>query len=154
MERKNFELKLQDGKFYTFSERDRRDKDFSTATAAFVKEKLRIIQESVTERDERLALMMYEMKREHSVEEVSKFVASSTSAMMTLCYDSFKIANPNIPFDDFSKLFSPESVLTTIELIHQVEGEGEKRIASDEKKKAHGFLRRLLMLCSFRRTHT
>jgi len=106
--RKQFKIKLLDGKEYLFAERNKEDIDFS-----HLQEEVRI---SVFERikqyedEKRVAKEMADdlryvnFQKVYSEIEISAFIASHPDEITRLVYVSFKINNPAVTFEAFKKM--------------------------------------------------
>lgn len=137
--RRNIPVKLLDGKEYLFSERNKEDSDFEALQDKLRKHTLRLIQESVTNPEERLILLAHELRHEYSIESVITHLMSSTDALLSIAFDSFKIANPGIGFEEFKKIFPMDDLKVLSDLIFQLEGNDKPKVLA-EKKKNRGIL--------------
>jgi hypothetical protein len=147
IKKREIELLLNDGKYYAFSERAKEDSDVSAMESYLRKYNIRIIQESVVDKEERLALIMSEMRRQYSRQEVTHFNTSNTFVLQYFLYNSFKIKNENIIFSEFVKMIPEDKLFEYVETIMKLET--STVVSEDDEKKKHlPFLRKLAALFS------
>lgn len=133
LKRKTIKIKLNDGKFYVFSERNKIDNDYYAIQERLREFKIDFIQNKIKDKDNQLALLIAQMNRIYTTEEIAAYVASNKNEQRLACYNSFKIENKKISFEDFNnKLLSDDDVLNTARLIIEL----EKTEDSKKKKKA------------------
>jgi len=121
MERKTFSFKLLDGKEYKFAERNREDIDFGYFQNRLRSERFKFIQENVIDETDRLALLRLEVDKIYSDQEIGIFILSNLQEQLKLVYASFKVMQPEIPFDEFSKLVNQNLVNELTKLISDLE---------------------------------
>lgn len=128
MKTRTVDIRLADGKFYVFSERFREDIDFSSVTSDLRKLNLKLIQETIADKDERLVLMLAEMKRTYTAEDIGFQILNRTELLQKMSYDSFKIANSGITFEDYLELLPKGELRNICQLINEIEAdEPEKK---------------------------
>ena len=146
--RRTIPVKLLDGKEYLFSERNKEDSDFAALQDRLRKHNLKLIQDSVTDPEERLVLLAAEMRREYALETVITHIMSSTEHLLQIVFDSFKIANPGIGFNEFRNIYPDNDVKMMGELIIQLEGDLKPSVFTEKKKRKENnhrsFLTKLL----------
>lgn len=135
MKRKTVDIKLSDGKLYVFSERNREDIDYSALAEELRRINLKIIQDSVTDKDQQLALMLTEMKRVYSPVEISFLLLNKLEHQLKMAYDSFKIANEKTSIKRFEELTKGIDLPKVCLLINSIEGNDSEEV---EKKKTQG----------------
>ena len=135
MKRKTVDIKLSDGKLYVFSERNREDIDYSALADELRRINLKIIQDSVTDKDQQLALMLTEMKRVYSPAEISFLLLNKLEHQLKMAYDSFKIANEKTSINRFEELTKGIDLPKVCLLINTIEGNDAEEV---EKKKTQG----------------
>ena len=135
MKRKTVDIKLSDGKLYVFSERNREDIDYSALAEELRRINLKIIQDSVTDKDQQLALMLTEMKRVYSPVEISFLLLNKLEHQLKMAYDSFKIANEKTSINRFEELTKGIDLPKVCLLINSIEGNDSEEV---EKKKTQG----------------
>jgi hypothetical protein len=133
--RRSIPVKLLDGKEYLFSERNKEDSDFAALQDRVRKHNMRLIQDSVTVPEERLTLLAAEMRREYSIQMVLTHIMSSTGELLRVAFDSFKIENPGISFEEFHDIFPADDVEILSNLIIQLEGDQKSKLFSEKKKR-------------------
>src|ERR1035441_5798546 len=124
--RRTIPVKLLDGKEYLFSERNREDSDFAALQDKLRTHTLRLIQENITNPEERLILLAQEIRRQYTMEAVVMHLMSSTEHLQSMAYDSFKIENGEIDFAGFKKLLPKDSLKMLCDLI--IDSEGDDKI--------------------------
>lgn len=126
MERKSATMVLNDGKEYTFSERNREDVNLTTLQNKYRASRIKQIKEVHSAKDElelRDALIFQEWGRMYVDSEVWKFVIDDPEAKMKLVYASFKIANPAINIEAFEKLVDDRLIDKLLIAINKLEQE-------------------------------
>lgn len=124
-QQRTIQIKLNDGKDYTFSERYKIDNDFFAFQERLRKSKIKFIQENILDKDDRLALLVQQMNKIYSTAEVASYISSSKEEQYLSLYNSFKIKNKEIGIDEFKKLV-PESELSNIlQIVTALEAEDE-----------------------------
>lgn len=121
MDRKTFVHKLLDNKEYVFSERNREDINFIYFQNQIRAERCRFINNNITDDTDRLALLRLEMDKIYSDVEIGLFIMGNPEELLKLVYSSFKVKNPQIPFDEFKKLVDDKLVRELNELIVDLE---------------------------------
>lgn len=127
MKRKTINIKLSDGKEYSFSERNREDTDFARYHQKIREQNLTVIQNTVKDKDNQLTLMMAEMRRIYTPVEISIYISSSPEEIQRIAYDSFKVTNCDLQFDAFQKLCSPEDARKVTLLLSELEEDSGKK---------------------------
>ncbi len=138
MKRKTVDIKLGDGKLYVFSERNREDIDYSALAEELRRINLKIIQDSVTDKEQQLALMLTEMKRIYTPAEISFLLLNKSEHQLKMSYDSFKIANEKTSIERFSELTKEVDLPRICLMINAIEGTSTSSAADGpeaEKKK-------------------
>ncbi len=133
MERKSISYKIGETE-YIFSERNREDVSLSSLQEKVRAQKFKFIQENVKDSDQQLALLMDEMKKFYSSREIVLYVFSNQDEMYKAAYDSFKLKQTNIPFEEFKKKIPSGELIKIIELINQLEAsetEDKKKVESE-----------------------
>ena len=133
--RRNIPVKLNDGKEYLFSERNKEDSDFAALQDRVRKHNMRLIQDSVTDPEERLTLLAAEMRREYSIQMVLTHIMSDTRELLRIAYDSFKIENKGIDFNDFKELFPIDHIELMGKMLDYLEGDMKPNLYSVKKKR-------------------
>lgn len=126
MDRKTATYPLLDGKLYTFSERNREDISFTTLQNKYRAARIKAIKETHNTKEEAQFaeyLMIQEWSRIYYEQEVWKFVLDDPDERKRLVYASFKIANPDITFDDFRKLVDEKTIEVLLKGIAELEQE-------------------------------
>lgn len=129
MQRRDINLTLN-GKNYKFSERNLEDSSYAALLSKIRQHRFKFIQENVTDQEDRLAMLMAEMDKVYSNMDVGVYISGSIDEQYKIAYDSFKINNPAILFDEFVKLIPSGELKGIVELIYKLERED-----SSEKKK-------------------
>lgn len=135
--RSSIPIKLNDGKEYLFSERNRSDADYYALQELLRKHNYTEIQDCIKDKDNQLTLLLVEQKREYTNKELSIFIASNREIQRRFCYDSFKIQNPGIDFTAFFELINPEDVSRIFKLISELESD----ISLETQKNFNEFLK-------------
>jgi len=121
VERKEIKVKLADGKEYLFSERNKEDVDYSVLQDKVRATRFKFLQENIPNEERLLTLLMFESKRVYSESEIRLFLFSNNDELRRFAYDSFKVKNNSIPFEDFKKLLPVEDVPKVIKIINLLE---------------------------------
>ena len=111
------------GKEYTFSERNKDDMDFFSMQEKVRKKRFKFIQENVADPDTQTALLMTEINKIYSNSEIGIFISSDRDELKKICFDSFKIENPDVKFEQFLKLLDEGQEQTISKLIFELETE-------------------------------
>jgi DNA-binding transcriptional MerR regulator len=140
MARKSFSAKLSDGNYYKFSERNREDNNLLSYQERLREFKIKQIQELIKDKETQQMLLMQQINRNYSPMEVSAYIFSNPAEIRKCCYDSFKINNPGICFNDFCKLLeeNAETIYMRIDDLENPIQEltvPEKEEAAAEKKR-------------------
>lgn len=78
-------------------------------------------------------MMLAEMRRIYTGAEISVYVSSDPTEIKKLAFDSFKIANPNIKFEEFEKICTLEDARKSLALINELEeNESKKKVAGSQ----------------------
>jgi hypothetical protein len=145
--RKEFPYKLTDGKEYIFSERNKEDVDIYAIRERFRKHNFRFIQENVTNPDDRLSLLMHESHKDYQMPhkdeltgvtlpgDLGYYMSFDPEEQKYSLYDSFKIKNPDVKFDEFVKILPEDDMKGMIKLLNEIE-KVEPPKAEVKKKKA------------------
>lgn len=131
MQRKTINILLNDGKEYLFSERNSEDNSYLTLQDGLRKKNLRLIQETVEDSGGRDMLMVSEMRRIYSPDEVSMYLASNIEELIKRTFDSFKLENPGVTFEVYKTLVNETNVRSISALLNELEA-GEESL---QKKK-------------------
>lgn len=129
-QQRTIQIKLNDGKDYTFSERYKIDNDFFAFQERLRKSKIKFIQENILDKDDRLALLVQQMNKIYSTAEVASYISSSKEEQYLSLYNSFKIKNKEIGIDEFKKLVPEFELSNILQIVTALEAEDE-----DVKKK-------------------
>jgi hypothetical protein len=121
MIRKTFPFKLKDGKEYVFSERNREDVDYFGYQEALREYNMKFIQKVIVDPDERIPMMMSEMNKSYSDIQIGVFINSNNEMKLKLIYNSFKIENADITFEQFKELVEETSSSELLKLINELE---------------------------------
>jgi hypothetical protein len=121
MNRKTFPYVLADGKEYLFSERNREDVDYFSYQEALREYNMKLIQRIVEDTDERIPMMMSEMNKTYSDLQIGVFINSNNEMKLKLIYNSFKIENPSVTFEQFKELVELSSATELLKLINELE---------------------------------
>ncbi|RJP64401.1 MAG: hypothetical protein C4539_14575 [Ignavibacteriales bacterium] len=138
MERKSITYKIGESE-YIFSERNREDVCLSSLQERVRAQKFKFIQDNVKDGDHQLALLMDEMKKFYSGREIVLYVFSNQDEMYKAAYDSFKLKQPNISFEDFKKKIPEKEIMNIVELVNKLETpeeEDKKKAESESVKKS------------------
>ena len=130
MQRRKIQIKLGE-KEYTFSERNKEDVDFNALQDKVRAQKFKFIQENVRDVDNQVALLTLEMRQIYTPEELGQYVFGNKGEQLKMIYDSFKIENPNIKFEEFQQMISAEEINKIACLVNELESDVE---ATDKKK--------------------
>jgi len=133
MDRKSIKIKIKSGDF-SFAERNKRDVDFVTLQEKLKDKNFAYIQKHVNDQDVQTTLLMSEVGKVYSSQEIIAFVVSDKSHQLKFIYDSFKINNPDTSFEDFQDLISEDEVQKVLDLILEMEGETEAEINNSYKE--------------------
>lgn len=121
MDRKSFVYKLADGHEYIFTERNREDINYIHFQNQVRAERFRFINDNTKDDTDRLALLRLEMDKIYSDVEVGLYLMSNPDELVKLVYASFKISNPQIPFESFKSLVNEKIIRELNELIADLE---------------------------------
>jgi hypothetical protein len=132
MRRREIGVKLNDGKSYQFSERNRSDSNYGELQERIRKYKVAFIQENIRDKEDRLSMLLAEIGRVYSAPQVAVFVNGNYDEKLRIVYDSFKVRNEGISFEEFRGLMKGVDLEEVKELITGLEEEDE---AGEEKKK-------------------
>jgi hypothetical protein len=137
MERKSITIKVGESE-YIFSERNREDVCFSALQERIRARKFKFIQENVKDSENQLALLMDEMKKFYNKNEIALYIFSDTEELYKSAYDSFKLRQPIISFEEFKKKISEKEIMNIVELINKLEApeEDKKKAESESVKKS------------------
>ncbi|OGU58309.1 MAG: hypothetical protein A2V66_03720 [Ignavibacteria bacterium RBG_13_36_8] len=158
MDRKTISLKLADGKEYVFSERDKCDSDYFYYQDRVRKHKTDFVAANIKDQDERLVLFTQIINHNYTNRDVEFYINSQPDELKLICYNSFKIANPEVSYEEFLKIL-PEGfekelsrLVTELELIELADDADiiselgiDKKVLNKWKKKQpglYGFLTR------------
>ena len=134
--RSTIPIKLNDGKEYLFSERNREDADYYALQELLRKHNYTEIQDFIKDKDNQLTLLLVEQKREYSNKELSIFISSNQETQRKFCYDSFKLGNKDVDFTGFSALIDSEDVSRIFKLINELESD----VSAEVQKNFNEFL--------------
>lgn len=121
MERKTIKIKITGGEFI-FSERNKKDVDYSSLHKRLMEQRFKFIQQTVIEPDLQTAMLMSEIEKVYTPQQISIYIYSNKEEQLKMCYDSFKIAQPEITFEEFQKLISEDELSNIANLINVLEG--------------------------------
>ena len=131
MNRKTVVIKLKDGNSYKFSERNREDVDYLRYQDKVRAHRINFIQDNIKNTDSQLALIMVEMNKIYSEQDVNMFIVSNKDEIKSLAFDSFKIYNPLISFEQFCELL-PDNLEGIIQIISKLEEDELKKKKTDK----------------------
>lgn len=131
MHRKIINIKIGEKEF-TFSERNKEDVDFNALQDKLRAQKFKFIQENVKDAETQIALLSMEMKKVYSAQEIGVFFFSNREEKLKMIFDSFKIANPDVKFEDLKKIIPDADVDRITKIINELESEE----VTDKKKAA------------------
>lgn len=121
MSRKTIALLLADSKEYVFSERNKSDVDYAHLQDAVREHRMKQLHKTFgDDMDLLLSLLLAEQQRVYSDTEIGIYVFSNKTELQRICYDSWKIANPGVRFEQFLPLL-PDDIEVTIEQIKILE---------------------------------
>ena len=123
MNRRAVLIKLTDGKEYKFSERNREDKSLDIYEERLREQRIKFIQRNVLNEDVQLPLMLAEMNKIYTTEQLGRFLSGNKDALKQIAYDSFKIANPDIKYEAFAELLPDDMIKHVNTLISELENE-------------------------------
>lgn len=137
MERKSITIKVGESE-YIFSERNREDVCLSALQERIRAKKFKFIQENVKDSENQLALLMDEMNKFYSKKEIALYIFSDTEELYKSAFDSFKLGQPMISFEDFKKKIPGKDLMNIVELINKLEApeEDKKKVESESVKKS------------------
>lgn len=120
--RRTIPIILKDKK-YTFAERNKDDMDFFSMQEKVRKKRFEFIQTNVKDPDNQVALLMTEINKVYSNTEIGMFIGSDPEELKRICYDSFKIENPEVKFEKFIELLDEGQEQTISKMIFELEAE-------------------------------
>lgn len=132
IKRREIEIKLADGKKYIFSERNKNDMDFAALQEKVRKAQVNFIQDNIKNGDNQLALLMAEMNKVYSDEQVNLFIYSCPDEIKNILFDSFKIKN-DLPIEKFKELIPDEKAREFSDLLLALESDGTPAKGSKKK---------------------
>ncbi len=124
MDRKTAIYPLLDGNTYTFSERNREDVNFTALQNKYRASRINQIKQVHNAKEESefaQYLIIQEWGRVYYEQEVWKFVLDDPDERKKLVYASFKVANPDITYENFEKLVDAKLVDKLIKAIAELE---------------------------------
>lgn len=122
MERKTIKITITGGEFI-FSERNKKDIDYSRLHKKMMEQRFKFIQENIKDPELQTAMLMSEIEKVYSPQQISVFILSSKEEQFIMAYDSFKIANASIDYEQFKKLIVDDELGKVINMIYVLEGE-------------------------------
>lgn len=141
MERKTFEYKAKDGAVYKFAERNRADVSLAKLQNKIRGERVKFIQENIPNEEQQRVLLMAEMGRVYNFIEIDNYIQNDLDEVKKVCFDSFKINQPNVSFAEFEKYFSEDEFIQLREMIIELEfqtpftdADVRKALKMDEEK--------------------
>lgn len=129
MDRRTFVFVLNDGKEYTFAERNREDINYTAMQNKFRKMRINNLYDIYSERtspsdiEMRDALIFQESGRLYDEREVWIAVMDDYEERSKLAYASFKIINSEVDFDGFKKLIDSLLLNKLLKMIVEIEKE-------------------------------
>lgn len=127
LDRKTIKLILGDGKSYTFSERYKIDSDYYAIQERLRESKINFIQNNIKDKDDRLALLISQINKVYTPTEIAIYVATNYEEQYKACFNSFKILNEKISFDEFKKLIPISELSRITQVINELEAEVKKK---------------------------
>lgn len=124
MDRKTAVYPLLDGNVYIFSERNREDINYTTLQNKYRASRIKQIKEiHGTKEESEFAqyLIIQEWGRVYYEQEVWKFILDDPDERKKLVYASFRINNPDIPFEQFEKLVDAKLIDNLLKAIAELE---------------------------------
>jgi hypothetical protein len=109
MKRNSFTFKIGETalKFY---ERSKKDIDFGAVSDSFREHNFSVIQKSILDKEDRLAMLVSELRREYTPTELSTFVYSSKKYLNDMLWDSYKHGEVNLTREEFDELIKDDRV--------------------------------------------
>ncbi|RMD50973.1 hypothetical protein D6827_03105, partial [Candidatus Parcubacteria bacterium] len=120
------------GNKYLFAERNKEDSDYAAIIERLRKKNIRFIQENIPDKEQQLSLMLAEMRRVYSIEEITQYVSTDKYEWLVSAFNSFKINNPDIDLEEFGKLVDMPKLQEIGKILNELEA------AETGKKKAAG----------------
>ena len=128
MKRKSIDIEYGD-KALTLSERNKEDADFSALQEKCRAYKFKFIQENIVDEDNKLSMMLAEMRHVYTGMEIGQYIFSSEEEQYKIVWDSAKIENPNLTLDEVKEIVPKEELKKLMRIITGLE------TPEDDKKK-------------------
>lgn len=128
MKRKTINIKLNEQDFL-FSERNREDVDMFAIQEKIRKKKIEFIQNNVNEENQ-LPLLIAEMDKFYKDRDIIQYLASDPEEKFKAGYNSFKLGNPQISFEQFKDL-AKDKIDEILKLVTKLEGDNDKEMLDD-----------------------
>jgi hypothetical protein len=129
--RRELEFKLLDNNVYKFAERNREDADIYAVTERLRSVNLKKISNDIANEDDRITLLISEMKRVYLPQEIMNYAVSYNEILKT-CFDSFKLFN-NKSIDDFKLLVDDELLNKISNAIYLIENDNKKKVVEENQ---------------------
>lgn len=133
--KRTLEVTLSDGNKYTMSERTRRDSDYQFYQNALRRDNLRTIQDTIVSQDIQLSLLMAEMKRVYTADELRQFMHCSSEFQYECLLNAFSEHHPDMTVKQLEILVPREEVRFLLQKLALLEADDDEQISVGEKKK-------------------